>query len=158
MIGPFLVGLVMMLAPATAPSTGPATASKADVLAAIDRFMANPTNGDDAKLIVKFASDSDTVMVEVDHSVLTWLQRESPYEVSPVLTAAFFAGNVKSQLQRGKTEDDAYAGVMAVLDVYKKLCAANKVLYIAEVEELAAIEKRGELKAYLDDAAKNRTR
>jgi len=42
--------------------------------------------------------------------------------------------------------------LLAVIDVYKKLLAANKDLKIPEVEDIVAIEKRGELKDFIAKA------
>jgi len=130
------------------------TPTKSDVLAAIDRFLANPGPGDDAQCINQFAQESPDCMVGISENVLPWTKLQPAPKYSGGLLTAFVAGNVKAQLESGKNADHPYAGLLAVFKVYDKLRERDKEFKIAEIDELIAKEKNGELKAWVEKAAK----
>ena len=132
------------------PTTVP---SKPDALAAIDRFLASPGPGDDAKVINRFAEESKDCLVSISPNVLPWVTRDPAYKYHGALLTAFIAGNVRSQLQSGKVEDDAYAGTLAVIQAYNKLRERDKDFTAPEIEKQIALEKTGELKAHIEKAA-----
>ena len=130
-----------------------AVPSKPDVKAAIERFLASPGPGDDAKMINQFAQNSNDVMVGMSYQVLPWAAHKPEYKYSGALLTAFVAGNVKSQLDSGKNGDDPYAGVLGVIKAYEVLQKRDNTLKIPEIDEQIAMEKKGELKAWVDKAA-----
>jgi hypothetical protein len=133
------------------PNTVP---DKDQVLKAIDRFIATPAPGEDAKLINQFAEKSDECLVHVSQEVLPWTTHEPPYKYQRALLTAFIAGNIKSQLASGKVADDSYAGVLATIKVYERLRERDAEFKAPEIDEYIAKEKRGELKAWVEAKAK----
>ena len=129
--------------------------TKADVLAAIERFMANPGPTDDARLINQFAQESSDCMVGLSPNVMPWATVQPAPKYSGALLTAFIAGNVKSQLDSGKNADDPHAGLLAVFKVYEKLREKDKDFKVAQIDELMTKEKNGELKAWAEKAAKD---
>jgi len=127
-----------------------ATPSKSDTLAAIARFMENPGPTEDAKVINRFAEKSESVTVNIADDVLTWLRHQPAYKYNGALLTAFVAGNVKSQLDSGKTADDSYAGVLATFKAYEKLRERDKDFTVPEIEEQMAMHKKGDLKDWVD--------
>jgi hypothetical protein len=124
--------------------------SKSEVLAAIDRFIASPGPTEDARAINVFADKSDACTVNIADDVLTWLRHQPQYKYNGALVTGFIAGNVKSQLDSGKAVDDSYAGVLATFKVYEKLQQRDKDFKVPEIEEQMAMEKKGELKAWIE--------
>ena len=151
-----LLALALLLAPLTALAAGPKEIDKDTALKAIDRFMADPKMGEDAAIIARFTEESELVLVNIDPRVITWETHEPAYKEAPLLLTAFLAGNDKSQLDSGKAEDDSYGGLLAVFKVYDMLKAKDSNLKIPEVEELLAMEKKGELKDFVAKASKDR--
>jgi hypothetical protein len=155
MLTTLLISITLMFAqPATAPAAD-AKIDKAQFMAAVERFMANPTTGDDAKAIGTFAEESQDCLVGLSPNVLTWMKHKPPYKQNPVLTVGFIAGNVKSQLDSGKNADDPHAGLLSAIKVYDKLRDADNSVKIPEIDEMIALEKKGELKAWAEKAAKS---
>jgi hypothetical protein len=138
-----------------APTTKPAAVTNEHALAAIDRFMANPSVGEDARTIIRFAEDSPDVLVNLHPAAIPWMDEDQSKE-EQVLTTAYLAGNVRSQLKSGKNANDSYAGVLAAIEVYKKLQEKNKDLKVAGVDRFIEMESKGELKAYLEKNVKER--
>lgn len=154
MLTTLLISMTMLFAqPATAPATD-GKIDKAQFMAAVERFMDKPAVGADAATIAKFAEESEDCLVGVSPNVLNWRQHNPPYKQNPVLLTAFLAGNVKAQLDSGKNADDPYSGLLATIKVYEKLRAADASIKIPEIDEMIALEKKGELKAWAEKAAK----
>src|SRR5262245_35128714 len=95
------------------PATQPAASAtdKATIRAVIDYFLKSPANDQRARQIMKFAQDSDDVLISLDSMVVTWMRHQPKYEQADMLLAVFVGGNVRSQLESGKTTDDSYAGL-----------------------------------------------
>ena len=66
------------------------------------------------------------------------------------------AANVRSQLESGKNEDDAYAGLQAVFKAYEQVQAKDKEFKVEEIEKLRQLDKDGKLKAHIDELKKQR--
>src|SRR5882724_1828627 len=66
------------------------------------------------------------------------------------LTAAFFVGNVDAQLLRGEKKGNPYAGELQVIETYRQMQKQNPKLRIAEVERFVELQRRGELKRYVN--------
>src|SRR5215203_6725260 len=110
-----LISITLMFAqPATAPAAE-GKIDKAQFMAAVERFMANPATGADAKAIGQFAEESPDCLVGLSPNVLTWMQHKPAYKQTPLLTVGFIAGNAKSQLDSGKNADDPYAGLLSAI-------------------------------------------
>jgi hypothetical protein len=129
--------------------------SKDEVQQAIARFMASPGPGADAQLINKFAEESTDCTIGISPNVMPWVNLKPAPKYSGALMTAFVAGNVKSQLDSGKNADDPYAGLLSVFKVYDKLREKDKDFKVAQIDELIAKEKSGELKAWVEKAAKD---
>ncbi|MBC8104953.1 MAG: hypothetical protein H7Z14_00050 [Anaerolineae bacterium] len=153
MLTTLLISMTLLLAqPATAPAAD-AKLDKAQFMAAVERFMNQPAMGADSETIGKFAQESEDCLVGLSPDVLTWRQHKPSYAQGPVLTTAFVAGNVKAQLDSGKNADDPYAGLLSAIKVYEKLRAADASIKVPELDEMIALEKKGELKAWAEKAA-----
>ncbi|CAN5410452.1 hypothetical protein BH09PLA1_BH09PLA1_35130 [soil metagenome] len=147
------LAITMMFAQAIIPTDQKKlTPSKSEVLASIERFMANPGPGEDAIAINKFAEDSKDCLVSVTPNVLTWMNHQPPYKYAGAFFTAFIAGNIKSQLDSGKVADDSHAGLLSVFKVYDTIRARDKEFKASEIDELIAKEKAGELKAWIAKA------
>lgn len=127
-----------------------AVPNKSEVLAAIGRFMESPGPTEDAKAINRFAEKSDAVTVNIADDVLTWLRHQPAYKYNGALLTGYVAGNVKSQLDSGKSGDDTYAGVLATFAVYDKLRERDKDFKVPEIEEQMAMQKKGNLKEWVE--------
>ena len=99
-------------------------------------------------VIMEFADKSDTVLVEVSERAMPWiLDQRVPEQARAVLTAAYVAGNVKSQLERKVNANDSMAGWKQVFSAYEALRKHSPGIRVAGVEELLEEEKSGKLKA-----------
>src|SRR5215471_7726746 len=62
-------------------------------------------------VILEFAEKSDTVLIEVSDRAMPWVaDQRVPDQAKMVLTGAYVAGNVKSQLERKVNQNDSMAG------------------------------------------------
>jgi hypothetical protein len=135
----------------------PTLPSRAEVLKGIEDFAKTPLSVEGraaAAMIVTFADKSDAVTVVVSPSVVPWIHSAKPPKVSETLLAAYFAGNVKSQLQGQRNANDSYAGVQQVLKTYAQLKEADKTLDIPDIQKFVELEAKKQLKKYVDDALK----
>lgn len=111
-------------------------------------------------VILDFAEKSDTVMVEVSERAMPWVEDSSvPEGAQLVLTAAYVAGNVKSQLERKVNANDSMAGWKQVFSAYDALRKHSPGIRVRGVEVLLEEEKSGQLKARaleLDGQGKDR--
>lgn len=99
-------------------------------------------------VILEFAEKSDTVLVEVSERAMPWLEdAQVPERAKLVLTAAYVAGNVKSQLERKVNANDSLAGWKQVFRAYDALRKHSPGIRVAGVEELLEEEKSGKLPA-----------
>jgi len=61
--------------------------------------------------------------------------------------AAYFAGDIKSQLEKRRPADDPYRGWLAAIKAYRQILKKQPDMVIQEMEDLIAKEKDGTLKA-----------
>lgn len=103
-----------------------------------------------AAVIIRFVDKNHDVLVKLDRKVFPvfGVKGVSQNETS-ILLAAFAAGNIDSQLLRGVKKDDAWAGVLQLIQTYRQLQKNNPKLKIDAVEKMAELESRGQLRAYL---------
>ncbi len=98
-----------------------------------------------------FAEKSDDVILEVNKKRAPFLSNLKLAEGDRVLLlAAFIVGNVDSQLLRNEKKDDPYAGELEVINVYKQMKKRNPAIDLPEVQNFMDLEKRGELKSYIE--------
>jgi hypothetical protein len=65
--------------------------------------------------------------------------------------AAYFAGNIKSQLEKRRPVDDPYSGWLATITAYRQIRKKQPEMVISEVEELIKKEQTGTLKQEAED-------
>jgi hypothetical protein len=128
--------------------------SKETVRTAIELFRQDPLSprGRAAGEIVRsFAEKSDEVIVQVNPKVAPFLNNLTiPSEERTLLLDAFVVGNVDSQFLHNEKKDDPYAGVSEVIETYRQMQKGNTALSLPEIENFIGLEKRGELKKYVD--------
>ena len=78
-------------------------------------------------------------------------QKEN-YDERSTLLLAFIVGNVEEQWARRQAKDNSYAGVLQVIATYRQLQKTNPLLRIPEVDQLTDLQKRGELRKYIENA------
>lgn len=148
---------VVLLSTTLLAQEKPKLPSRDEVLKAVEVFIKAPVSAqarDAAATITTFAQKSDDVTIVVSMKAVPWFERDKPPKFSGTLLAAFLAGNIKSQLERRTNADDSYAGVQQVLKTYSQLKEADKTLDIPEVQKLADLEAKKQLKKYLDNVVK----
>ena len=98
-------------------------------------------------VILEFAEKSDTVLIEVSERAMPWVtDQRVPEQARLVLTGAYVAGNVKSQLERKVNANDSMAGWKEVFRAYDKLRQHAGGLRVPGVEVLLEEDKSGKLK------------
>jgi hypothetical protein len=128
-----------------------------EVLAAIAVLEDDVTSADAvgaAATVARFGQESDDVLITVGAETLPWVQSDAPAAESKVralLMAAYFAGDIKSQLEKHRPVDDPYSGWLAVIKAYHQILRKQPDMVIPEVEELVKKEKAGTLKHEADE-------
>jgi hypothetical protein len=125
--------------------------SRREVLAAIAVLDKDVTGADALKAAVtvtRFGKESETVLINVGPETLPWVQTDTPgpeATIRAMLMAAYFAGDIKSQLEKRRAEDDPYRGWLAVIKAYHQIRQKQPEVVIPEVEELTRKEQAGTL-------------
>ena len=97
-------------------------------------------------VILEFAEKSDTVLIEVSERAMPWVaDQRVPEQALLVLTGAYVAGNVKSQLERKVNANDSLAGWKEVFRAYDVLRKHSGGLRVPGVEKLLEEDKAGKL-------------
>lgn len=128
-----------------------------EVLKAIQVFSRSPQSEEGrlaASTITRYANASDDVAVSLTPEIVPWFGIPKPPKHSGTLLAAFIAGNVKSQVEKKTKGDDSHAGLQQVIKTYAQLKESDKSYSVPEVEKFVELESKGELKKYVEDAAK----
>ena len=131
--------------------------SRREVLAAIAVLEQDVTSAAAARAaatIARFGQKSDAVLIAIGPETLPWMQDDAPEAeatVRALLTAAYFAGDIKAQLARRRSEDDPYRGWLAAIRAYRQIQRKQPGLVIPEIEELIAKERAGTLKDEAED-------
>jgi hypothetical protein len=126
--------------------------SKREVLAAIAVMEKDVTSTDAlraADLVTRFGKESESVMITIGTENMPWVQLDIPEKEAPVralLMAAYFAGNIKAQLQKHRPADDPYSGWIATISAYRQIRKKQPDMVIPEIEELIKKEETGTLK------------
>ena len=139
--------------PATKPA-GPLP-GKDEVRKAIDDFLQKPEAGPQARMIMRFAEESEDVLIAPFQEMFGgWVKRPPKYPQADVLFTAWVAGNVREQLDKNVNRDEGYAGWQALFKVYDQLQKTDKDLKIPEIEEMRQLDKDGKLKARVEELQK----
>jgi hypothetical protein len=127
--------------------------SRREVLAAIavlDKDVTSTEAVGAATIVTRFGKESDTVLINVGAETLPWVQTDTPEaeaRVRALLMAAYFAGDIKSQLEKRRPVDDPYSGWMAAIKAYRQILHKQPDMVIPEIEDLINKEKAGQLKS-----------
>ncbi len=133
----------------TTPSTDDtASPESAAALADIEAFFADPSM-DTARPVVRFVTDSPAVVV-VFRAPFTEVGADD--DRSPLVLAAFAAGNARAQLRAGEKRDMPVEGVRGVLAVYAKWKESQPDLQLPALEDFARAEAEGTLDAAVEAA------
>lgn len=137
--------------------------TRAEVSTAIAQMETNLVSGssvDAAKVILKFAQQSEDVQISITPETVPWLQEKWGLEpdleqsIRSMLLAAYLAGNVKSQIRAGKPADDPYAGWIFVCRGYAEF--RSKASFSSpSIDSLEKRRTEGTLKQYARDVLKN---
>jgi hypothetical protein len=126
--------------------------TRREVLAAIAVLEKDVTSADAleaAETVTRFGKESETVLITVGTETMPWVQADTPEPEMPVralLMAAYFAGDIKSQLAKRRPLDDPYSGWLATIAAYRQIRKKQPEMVIPEVEELIKKEQTGTLK------------
>lgn len=115
-------------------------------------FLENPA-GDSAheqmKAIFMFTIQTPKAAVVVGSDELKWFGNDD--KRTPLLLAAFFVGNVQSQLHSGVKRNDRYSGLLSLFQVYRVLQDKDKNFKVPAVEELWQLHKDEKLLKHIVD-------
>lgn len=132
--------------------------TKQEVLAAIQVVEEVPLSDravEAARVVTQFGEESEEVYLVLNDDTLPWMREDAPESqaaVRAMLMVAYFAGNIKAQLDRRVVEDDPYSGWLLAFKVYGELRKQRGAwLRIAEVEELMELERAGKLKTHAEE-------
>jgi len=168
---PRLLLLALASALAAAPAALSAAVSRTEVLDAIRVFEpqacgsatgARAAGAADAvarasNTILKFAVESDDVVVDLGPDSVTWCDVKKGLADLPhsgergLLLAAYLSGCVKAQLASGKQDPNPFEGWVAMLRVYRAVKMREGVT-IPEAEALLARQMDGSLRARAAEA------
>jgi len=130
-----------------------APVSRREVLAAIAVLDKDVTSTDAvaaAATVARFGKESDAVLITVGAETLPWVQTDVPEaeaRVRALLMAAYFAGDIKSQLDKRRPADDPYSGWLAAIKAYRQILKKQPDMVVPEMEDLMAKQQAGTLKA-----------
>lgn len=122
-----------------------------DILSAIKEFRKDPESKNGAFAMAKifsFTEESDYVNVIVSQDYCPWLGDDT-CDKAHIITTAYFAGNIKPQLERGINKNHSYEGIMQVLETYKKLKKKKAIQTIDTIEQLNELKRKGQLRKYV---------
>jgi len=131
--------------------------TRREVLAAIAGLENDVTGADAvdaAATVARFGQESDSVLITVGAETLPWVQTdvsEAEAKVRALLMAAYFAGDIKSQLEKRRPVDDPYSGWLSVIKAYRQILRKQPDMVIPEIEELVKKERAGTLKHEADE-------
>ena len=162
-----LLLLACVSAFAAAPAPARAGVSRAQVLDAIRVFESNATvaagqgraaaAADEvaraANTILRFAVESDDVVIDLGPDAVTWCDVKKGLADMPhqgergLLLAAYMSGCVKAQLASGRQDANPFEGWVAMLRLYRAM-RLHEGVSIPEAEALLARQADGSLRDY----------
>jgi hypothetical protein len=134
--------------------------SHREVLAAIAVLEKDVTSAEApraAEIVTRFGKESEAVLITVGPETLPWVQEDPPEPeaaVREMLMAVYFAGDIKSQLQKRRPEDDPYSGWLAVIKAYRQIRRKQPEVVIPEIEEMIKKERAGTLRQEAEELIK----
>ena len=142
-----------------------AAPSKDEVLRAVDDLRADVFDVAGSKAlatVVRYAEESDAVSIMISPDTVPWMNEGSPNDpeeiVRQVLLGAYYAGEIKAQLDRSRSGDDPYSGWRMVFTIYRQV-QKKRQFKLESVEALIALDREGRLAKHAEDVlAKNRTK
>jgi len=150
--------LVAVLAAASLQAAGNAgLISRKEVLAAIAVLEKDITSAEAAKaaeVVSQFGKESETVLLIIGPETLPWIQADAPEPeatVRAMLMAAYFAGDIKAQLNKREAKDDPYSGWLAAIKAYRQIRKKQSEVVIPEIEDLIKKEASGRLKTEAEE-------
>ena len=126
-------------------------------IAVLGKDVTGPGALQAAVTVTQFGRDSNDVLLIVSPDTLPWVQTnvsEADAQVRALLMAAYFAGDIKSQLQKGRPGDDPYSGWLAAIRAYRQVQKKQPRVSIPEIEDLIRQEKAGTLRQRARDLLK----
>lgn len=121
---------------------------------AITEFRAHPLSPRGraaAQMVRDFAEKDDSVLLKVTEKLVPFLSNlKLTPEDRALLLAAYVVGNVDSQLLHHEKKDDPYAGVLEVIETYRKMKVKDPMLVLPEIENFIDLQNKGELKEYAE--------
>ena len=145
--------LVVLAACLLAVFPASAATSDTEISSTISEFLKEPLSPAAtglAQKILTFAEESPNHEIAISPKYTPWLEEEKASAAGSLLLAAFFAGNLKAQIESGVSSPKPYEGVLAVIDVYKKIQARKAGFRMASVDRLIDLERQGTLKSYIE--------
>ena len=155
MIRKIIILLLLLIPGLAAAKAGPV--SRREVLAAIavlERDVTSAAAPQAAETVTRFGKESDAVLITLGPETLPWMQDEATgpeATVRAMLMAVYFAGDIKSQLEKRQAEDDPYSGWLAVIKAYRQIRRQQPELVIPEVEDLMKKDEAGTLRQEAED-------
>lgn len=144
-----LLALLLFL-PAAALSALPTREEAMTAISTLEKNLLSEDAIDASKVMLEYARDSEDVIFSVGPDTVPWVTDERSDNdgddaIHSLLLAVYLAGNAKSQLEQNKTEDDPYAGWVAVIRGYRQLQTKNRFV-IQSLEELSEMQEKGTLR------------
>ncbi len=136
------------------------TISRHDVLAAIavlENDITGPGALQAAVTVTRFGRESNDVLLIIGPETLPWVRTEvseSDARIRALLMAAYFGGDIKSQLQKGRPDDDPYRGWLAAIRAYRQIQKKEPGVSVPEMDELIRQERAGTLRQRAEDLLK----
>jgi hypothetical protein len=126
--------------------------SKKNVLEALSIFEKDPLSAEGKKalaIIIVYAEKSEDVLIVISPEVTPWISEKCSSEYNPVLIGSFIAGNLKSQLEKGKKENNAHSGLQETFNVYKLIKEKDKSFNSPGLDKLMKLDSENKLKDFL---------
>lgn len=125
-----------------------------DILAAIKVFRKDPESKNGVAATAKifsFTMESPDVEVTIDQTYCQWILDDTSDKIH-IITVAYFAGNIKPQLEKGIAKNHAYEGVVQVLETYEKLRRKKAIDPIESIESLKKQKRTGKLRGIIRES------
>ncbi len=150
-----LIGIQgMTLGAATQPANAADLPDRDTVLQSIGQLEKNPFGpaADAARdIVVRYTYESSDVNVLLAPELFPWYDQSV---WSKILIVSYMAGNVRSQLERHKNENDSYAGLLTMIGTYQAIQRNDPSFKIADIDKLVGLSNQKKLQQYVTDLLK----